>query len=300
MNALKTAALLALLVAFAMPSTALASAGESAAGSGTRTFATGDPERQVVQEFEFEAVGVGSGDAATGSAQLTRTDTWSDESGVPRTDVESYTVDIRCLRVDGQKAVMLGVVTAPSSGALGSTMSIYARDSALPGAGHDEFGFGLWPFEPTQCPSTSGFGGVGPPIATGEIVVVDVADSDADGVVDTSDNCPLVANPSQADVDRDGVGDVCDAIDDRSAEQQLNDLIAELRAAPAGPGSSYLAKLQSISASIGSGNTSTACNQLAAFANEVRAQTGKKLTEAEAASLLASVAALRAKVGCPS
>ncbi|MCC7516953.1 MAG: thrombospondin type 3 repeat-containing protein, partial [Pseudomonadales bacterium] len=37
-----------------------------------------------------------------------------------------------------------------------------------------------------------------------------VPDSDADGVVDATDNCPLVANPGQEDTDNDGLGDACD------------------------------------------------------------------------------------------
>jgi hypothetical protein len=35
-------------------------------------------------------------------------------------------------------------------------------------------------------------------------------DADGDGVPDTSDNCPSVSNPEQADTDSDGVGDACD------------------------------------------------------------------------------------------
>jgi formylglycine-generating enzyme required for sulfatase activity len=36
-------------------------------------------------------------------------------------------------------------------------------------------------------------------------------DSDGDGVPDTSDNCPLVANPDQGDCDDDGIGDACES-----------------------------------------------------------------------------------------
>jgi Thrombospondin type 3 repeat len=38
-------------------------------------------------------------------------------------------------------------------------------------------------------------------------------DQDGDGVPDASDNCPLVANPGQADSDRDGTGDACETYD---------------------------------------------------------------------------------------
>ncbi|KKU09976.1 MAG: Cartilage oligomeric matrix protein [Parcubacteria group bacterium GW2011_GWA1_45_7] len=38
-----------------------------------------------------------------------------------------------------------------------------------------------------------------------------VVDTDQDGVPDSSDNCPLNANPGQEDMDGDGQGDVCDS-----------------------------------------------------------------------------------------
>ncbi|MCG5644706.1 cadherin-like beta sandwich domain-containing protein [Flavobacteriaceae bacterium LSUCC0859] len=42
------------------------------------------------------------------------------------------------------------------------------------------------------------------------VLSVVLGDTDGDGVNDSSDNCPSVANASQADADGDGVGDICD------------------------------------------------------------------------------------------
>ncbi len=36
-------------------------------------------------------------------------------------------------------------------------------------------------------------------------------DDDGDSFIDTADNCPLISNANQADVDNDGMGDVCDS-----------------------------------------------------------------------------------------
>jgi hypothetical protein len=40
---------------------------------------------------------------------------------------------------------------------------------------------------------------------------VDLADTDADGIVDAADNCPAASNKPQLDTDGDGAGDACDA-----------------------------------------------------------------------------------------
>ncbi len=46
----------------------------------------------------------------------------------------------------------------------------------------------------------------------------DDRDTDLDGVLDTVDNCPSVSNPDQADIDGDGKGDACDTSDDRDTD----------------------------------------------------------------------------------
>lgn len=46
-----------------------------------------------------------------------------------------------------------------------------------------------------------------------------VADSDQDGISDSTDNCPSLYNPAQEDQDTDGVGDACDPCDDRDTDK---------------------------------------------------------------------------------
>ena len=49
------------------------------------------------------------------------------------------------------------------------------------------------------------------------------ADDDDDGVVDASDNCPLVANATQVNTDGDGLGDACDTDDDNDGTLDVAD-----------------------------------------------------------------------------
>jgi hypothetical protein len=47
-------------------------------------------------------------------------------------------------------------------------------------------------------------------------------DSDGDGIFDSTDNCPTIANTNQADLDKDNIGDVCD--DDKDGDGVKNDV----------------------------------------------------------------------------
>jgi len=51
---------------------------------------------------------------------------------------------------------------------------------------------------------------VQPLYGVGSTVVVPPADQDADGIPDSTDNCPTVANSNQADANQNGIGDACE------------------------------------------------------------------------------------------
>jgi hypothetical protein len=65
-----------------------------------------------------------------------------------------------------------------------------------------------------------------------------------------------------------------------------------------GTANSLDAKLQAILAALDRGNTQAACNGLATFINEVNAQTGNKITPAQAATLIAAANQIRTTLGC--
>ena len=54
-------------------------------------------------------------------------------------------------------------------------------------------------------------------------MVPPATDSDGDGIPDTEDNCPELANPDQVDTDSDGLGNVCDPDDDNDGIPDIED-----------------------------------------------------------------------------
>ena len=123
----------------------------------------------------------------------------------------------------------------------------------------------------------------------------ELVDTDGDGVLDGDDNCPAVPNAAQADVDTDGLGDACDARDDRSPYV----LTAELRDLTRAAGLPKLAgRLDHALDALRVGAVSTACSDLAWYVGQVRNQRGKQIPAGTADVLLAKAATIRERLAC--
>jgi hypothetical protein len=77
----------------------------------------------------------------------------------------------------------------------------------------------------------------------------------------------------------------------KGAGAQLDDQLALVTG-------SFASQLASVKASLERGSTASACNQLGAYANHVRAQSGKQIPAADAAALVASAEQIAAVMGC--
>jgi uncharacterized delta-60 repeat protein len=86
-----------------------------------------------------------------------------------------------------------------------------------------------------------------------------------------------------------------------TADEQAHDLIDKINNLPGlsfGTKQSLNAKLQAALTSLAAADTDGACHSLQALVNNINAQTGKKLTNAQAADLLADVQAMMVTLGC--
>ena len=85
-----------------------------------------------------------------------------------------------------------------------------------------------------------------------------------------------------------------------SAEEQINDLteLVESFDLPPGTENSLTSKLQNAIAALQASDTATACSCLTAFINECQAQSGKKLTTAQATQLINSASQIKIDLGC--
>jgi Secretion system C-terminal sorting domain/Thrombospondin type 3 repeat len=128
--------------------------------------------------------------------------------------------------------------------------------------------------------------------ATGNTTVNGATDTDNDGIVDCNDNCPLVANATQADLDLDGLGDACDAT--LNVCGAIDGLIADVENLGLNGGleSALTSKLENALSSFQNGNNNAAIGKLNAFINQVQAQSGNGIDPADAAELIANAQAV--------
>jgi hypothetical protein len=83
-----------------------------------------------------------------------------------------------------------------------------------------------------------------------------------------------------------------------TATDLLNALLERVVGEALGPGQSLAGKLKSALVALGVGNTNATCQILAAFINEVRAQTGYSLTVKQATQLITATDHIKATLGC--
>lgn len=81
-----------------------------------------------------------------------------------------------------------------------------------------------------------------------------------------------------------------------SVPELIEDLLDAVTGA--GSGGSLADKMAIVQAYVEAGDTQSACEMLNAFANQVSAQSGKKLSEEEAMQILSDAAEIRDRLGC--
>ena len=117
------------------------------------------------------------------------------------------------------------VVVGTGTSALGNEAFVWEADTGMRSIASvlQERGLDLGGWRLTEANGISADGrivvgtGVNPSGATEAWLALlgdDVVDADGDGILDEDDVCPDVADPEQADLDGDGMGDACDADDD--------------------------------------------------------------------------------------
>lgn len=137
------------------------------------------------------------------------------------------TAPVECLTVVGNQAIMYGNFTDTTGNDL-RVVGIVAEDNGFTSDRFRVVTATDWDIIPDHAYCTDPVFLNLEPIMSGQITIV--ADSDGDGVANSLDNCPALANLDQLNNDGDDLGDACDPDDDNDKVADAADpcpLVAE-------------------------------------------------------------------------
>lgn len=115
-----------------------------------------------------------------------------------------------------------------------------------------------------------------------------------------SANFPTTAGAFDTDYNG-GISDVFVAKLATSPAEQLDELATVIDdfGLPGGIENSLLAKVAAAASALARGNTTAACNDLQALANQTQGQAGQALTAEQAEEILAAIESIRVSIDCP-
>ncbi len=130
---------------------------------------------------------------------------------VNRPDVQIYTPASGTVLLEGQSLILSGAADDIEDGNLSSVLAWTSSLQGELGSGSSlNTTFTTIGIHTVSATVVDSDGYV--PTVTPQITIEVMADSDGDGIAESVDNCPVVANPDQSDVDGDGIGDLCDFV----------------------------------------------------------------------------------------